>query len=69
MWIKLHHQNTFTCLEFPSLMIFDKRYVLKYFVKLKIINAPAGFELMTFRFENYALNNRCATHFGSKFGK
>lgn len=50
-------------------MIFDKRYVLKYFVKLKIINAPAGFELMTFRFENYALNNCCATHFGSKFGK
>lgn len=50
-------------------MIFDKRYVLKLFGKLKVINAPAGFELMTYRFENYALNNRCATHFGSKFGK
>lgn len=56
MWIKVNYnQNTLTCLKFLNFTKFDQKNFSKLFGKVKIIQAPAAFELMTFRFVNITL--------------
>lgn len=68
MWIKHNfNQNTFTDFKFTNFTIFNQKYVLKIFGKVKIIKAPAGFELKTIRFVVNALTH-CATLLADNFG-
>lgn len=69
MWIKVHYNininNTFTCLEFSNLILFEQIYV-SIFGKMKIIKSFVGFKLMTYKFALNALN-LCALLLVSNF--
>lgn len=59
-WIKVDFiQNTFTGLEYTNYTIFDPKYVLKFFGKVKNIKALEGFDLMTYGF--VVILTHCAT--------
>lgn len=45
-----YYPNTFADLKFSNFTIFDQNDVFKIFGKVKIIKAPAEFELMSCRF-------------------
>lgn len=68
MWVKVHYnQNTFTCLEFLNITIFDQKYVLN-FLKSKNYKSSSGIRTLTYRI---VINNltHCATLLGNNFGK
>lgn len=46
------NQNTFIGVEFSNFIIFDKKYILKFYGKVKIIKALAGFDFMTQIYSN-----------------